>query len=70
MKIKLKTDRVGNGLYQPKGTIIEVSATLGARMIESGQADPLTDRVETAAMKRGAREVRKPRKRKQAKRAD
>lgn len=56
MKIKLLIGRAGFGFAQNVGEIVEVGADEALRMIEAGQAEPLTAdvRKETATKKTAA----------------
>lgn len=52
MKVKLLISRAGVGFVQNRGDVVEVPDDEGARMIASGQAEPVrTAKRETAARK-------------------
>lgn len=51
MKVKLLTSRAGPNFSQTAGEEIEVDKAEGVRMIEDGQAVPVTKKRETATRK-------------------
>lgn len=57
MKVRLTTDRIGPGGYQPSGSVIVVSESEGCALLASNQADPVDGEqlVETASLKAGRR---------------
>ena len=48
MRVRLNTDRAGDGFYQAAGEIVDLPEREAYRMIESGQAEPVEP--ESAAM--------------------
>lgn len=64
MKVRLTTDRVhGGGLLERQGDVVDVSAAEGARLVATGQAEPVE--VERAVARPSpetatSRQVRRP----------
>lgn len=57
MQVRLLTGRVGRGFTQRAGDVIELPGAEAKRLIDSRQAEPLTDgrTTETATRERGNR---------------
>lgn len=59
MKVRLTTDRVhGYGLLQRQGDVVDVSAEEGARLVATGQAEPVE--VERAVVRPPENAVSRP----------
>lgn len=52
MKVKLLISRAGTGFVQSAGDVVEVSNGEAKRMIEAGQAEPVTEKPEKATARK------------------